>query len=145
VTASQTRALRAADRIHSASIHLLRRVRQEDEASGVSPARLSALSVLTFRGPMTMSELAEAEQVTRPTISRIVDGLESAGLARREANTADGRSVYVDATGKGRRLLQRARRRRIERLAAEFGALSAGELEVVERAAELIERVSGRP
>lgn len=93
---------------------------------------------------MTISELAAAEQVTRPTISRIVDGLESAGLARREANTADGRSVYVDATAKGRRLLQRARTRRIERLAAELGDLSRDELDVVERAAELIERGSGR-
>jgi DNA-binding MarR family transcriptional regulator len=89
---------------------------------------------------MTISELAEAEQVTRPTISRIVDGLESSGLAKREANSADGRSVYVDATPQGRRLLQRARRRRIERLAAELGDLSADELAVIERAAELIER-----
>jgi DNA-binding MarR family transcriptional regulator len=93
---------------------------------------------------MTISELAEAEQVTRPTISRIVDGLQSAGLARREANSADGRSVYVDATAKGRRLLQRARRKRIERLARELGDLSSEELELVERAAELIERGSAR-
>lgn len=89
---------------------------------------------------MTISELAEAEQVTRPTISRIVDGLESAGLAKREANSADGRSVYVDATSRGRRLLQRARRRRIERLASELGDLSEDELDVIQRAAELIER-----
>jgi DNA-binding MarR family transcriptional regulator len=115
-------------------------VRQEDERSGISPARLSALSVLTFKGPLTISELAEAEQVTRPTISRVVDGLESAGLARRAANSSDKRSVYVDATGKGRRLLHQARRRRIDRLAAELAELSADELDVVERAAALIER-----
>lgn len=89
---------------------------------------------------MTISELAAAEQVTRPTISRIVDGLEAAGLARREANAADKRSVYVDATTKGRRLLQRARRRRIERLASELGDLSPEELAIVEEAAKLIER-----
>jgi DNA-binding MarR family transcriptional regulator len=130
--------------MHSAAIHLLRRVRREDEASGVSPARLSALSVLTFQGPLTMSELAEAEQVTRATISRIVDGLEDAGLARRAPSAADGRSVRVDATPRGRRVLQRARRRRIDRLAEELRELSADELAVVERAADLIDRALTR-
>jgi DNA-binding MarR family transcriptional regulator len=140
-TQQRTRgAFAAADRMHSAAIHLLRRVRREDEASGVSAARLSALSVLTFRGPVTVGELAEAEQVTAPTISRIVDGLERAGLARREAASSDRRSVAVRATPKGKRLLQRARRRRIDRLAADLGQLSAAELAVIERAADLIER-----
>lgn len=140
-----SRASAAADRIHSAAIHLLRRVRREDEASGVSAARLSALSVLTFRGPVTVGELAEAEQVTAPTISRIVDGLERAGLARRQAASSDRRSVTVHATPKGKRLLQRARRKRIERLAADLGQLSSAELAVIERAAELIENaLSGR-
>ena len=61
-----------ADRLHSAAIHLLRRVRQQDVATGEGPARLSALSVLVFGGPKTLGELAAAEQVKPPTMSRIV-------------------------------------------------------------------------
>src|SRR5215467_3653638 len=64
-----------ADRLHSTAIHLLRRVRKQDVATGEGPARLSALSVLVFGGPKTLKELAAAEQVKPPTMSRIVAGL----------------------------------------------------------------------
>src|SRR5262245_61894154 len=103
----------AADRLHSAAIHLLRRVRKEDGRSGVTPSRLSALSVVVFAGPLTLGELAAAEQVRPPTITNIVAGLEEAGLVRRITG-ADRRSVVVSATPKGTRLLQRARQRRID-------------------------------
>src|SRR4030095_3187123 len=79
----------AADRFHSAAIHALRYARREDEASGLSPARLSALSVLVFAGSKTIGELAAAEQVRPPTMSTIVDGLERDGLVKRAADRAD--------------------------------------------------------
>lgn len=135
--------LTVADRLHSASIHLLREVRREDEASGLSAARLSALSVLVFLGPLSLGDLAEAEQVTSPTMSRIVDGLESAELARREPNANDRRGVRVRATPRGVRVLQQARRRRVRRLAERFGHLSRRELKVLEEAAGLLERSFG--
>ena len=75
--------LEAADRLHSAAIHLLRYVRQEDAAAGITATRLSALSVLVFGGARTIGELASAEQVRPPTMTKIVTGLEEAGLARR--------------------------------------------------------------
>src|SRR5256885_11986460 len=82
--ASQAPAVRAiADRLHSAAIHLLRRLRLQDKAMGLSAPRASALSVIVFRGPVTMSALAEAEQVRAPTITRLADGLERLGLLRR--------------------------------------------------------------
>src|SRR5436305_15150059 len=87
-------AMDTADRLHSAAIHLLRRLRVRDLASGIGPAQLSALSVLVFGGPRSLGELAEAEQVRPPTMSRIVEGLERAGLACRQA-TADGRRVRL--------------------------------------------------
>ena len=65
-----------ADRLHSTAIHLLRLVRVQDAATGIAPARLSALSVLVFGGPMSLNQLAQAEQVRPPTMSRIVDALE---------------------------------------------------------------------
>jgi DNA-binding MarR family transcriptional regulator len=130
----------AADKLHSASIHVLRRVAREDPASGLSAARLSALSVLVFGGPRTLGELAAAERVRPPTMTSIVRGLEQAGLVRREADASDGRVVRERVTPKGERVLQRGRERRIASLAAPLGALSPDEVARVHEAAELVER-----
>jgi DNA-binding MarR family transcriptional regulator len=129
----------AADRLHSASIHVLRRVAREDPASGLSAARLSALSVLVFGGPKTLGELAAAEQVRPPTMTSIVRGLEDDGLVRRSADPSDGRVVRVRATPKGNRVLQAARQRRIASLAQRLGTLSPVEVARVREAAELVE------
>lgn len=129
----------AADRFHSAAIHALRHARREDDASGLSPARLSALSVLVFAGPKTIGELAEAEQVRPPTMSAIVDGLEQDGLARRAADPADRRLVRVQASPKGKRVLERARERRIAALAERLSGLGPDEIETVRRAADLVD------
>src|SRR5437763_14302016 len=99
----------AADRLHSAAIHLLRRVSREDPGAGVSPARLSALSVLVFAGPKTVSELATLERVRVPTMSKLVSAMEDEGLVRRERHRHDARAVVLYATAKGRRTLDRAR------------------------------------
>ena len=129
-----------ADRLHSAAIHLLRRLRVEDKAMGLTPPRASALSVLVFRGPVTMSQLAEAEQVRRPTMTRLVDGLERRGLVRRVTDPADGRVQLVEATAAGKRLLQKGRARRVERLMQGVAQLSEEAQEVLARAADLMEQ-----
>lgn len=116
-----------ADRLHSAAIHLLRRLRVRDRESGVGPAQLSALSVLVLGGgPRSLGELAAAEQVKPPTMSRIVAGLERAGLVRR-GKTEDGRRVRLAATAKGTKILQEGRRRRVESLAQVLSSLSQEE------------------
>jgi len=138
---SADRVERVADRLHSASIHLLRRVRRRDGESGVSAPHLSALSVLVFGGARTLGELADAEQVRPPSITRIVRNLEAEGLVEREPDPADRRIVRVRATEKGRRILEEGRRRRISDLAARLRAVDADDLATLERAAELIERV----
>jgi DNA-binding MarR family transcriptional regulator len=130
----------AADRFHSAAIHALRHVRREDPATGVPPARLSALSVLVFGGPRTLGELAAAEQVRPPTMTRIVQGLEQDGLVRRERDANDARVHRLRATAKGRRVMEQGRERRIASLAALFDRLSPGEVAHVRAAAELVER-----
>lgn len=119
-------------------------MRKEDEASGLSPARLSALSVVVFAGPLTLGALARAEGVTPATISRIVDGLEQGGLVRRRPHPGDGRAVRLEATAKGVRVLHRARDRRLRRLDQRLGELDERELEVVGRAAAALERLFGR-
>jgi len=130
-----------ADRLHSAAIHVLRRVRKEDEASGLGPARLSALSVVIFGGPLTLGELAAAEQVRPPTMTRIVDGLVRDGLVRKQTG-GDRRTIVIRATARGRRLLQRARQRRIAVLAERLREVGDDKLALLDHAAELMEAAS---
>jgi len=134
-----------ADKLHSAAIHLLRRLRAEDDAMNLSPPRLSALSVVVFAGPVALSDLATAEQVRLPTISRLIKDLESEGLVRRLKAGADARVQRVEATAKGKKLLNEGRRRRVSRLAADLAALSSAERARLGEAAELMERLSGAP
>src|ERR671931_2903923 len=130
----------AADKLHSASIHVLRRVAREDPASGLSAARLSALSVLVFGGPRTLTELAAAEHVRPATMTRIVQALEAEGLVRRESDPDDGRVTRLHATAKGERVLWRGRELRVARLAELLARLSADEVAHVRKAADLVER-----
>jgi DNA-binding MarR family transcriptional regulator len=133
-----------ADRLHSAAIHLLRRLRVRDRESGVGPAQLSALSVLVLGGgPRSLGELAEAEQVRPPTMSRIVAGLVRAGFVRRE-RMEDGRRVRLEATGKGARILQEGRKRRVESLAQALSALSHEDRERLRESIEHLEKVIQR-
>lgn len=132
--------LEVADRLHSAAIHLLRHARKQDVRARQGPARLSALSVLVFGGPMALGQLAAAEQVKAPTMSRIVAGLKRSGLAKIETDAKDARRIRVTATAKGERLLQQARVRRIRLLAETLSGLREPELDVLLRAAELMER-----
>src|SRR5918912_2782249 len=127
--------------IHSAAIHLLRRVRVVDEEMGVTPARASALSVLVFGGPRTLTELAQAEQVTTATMSKLVAAMEAEGLVRREPHEEDARAVRLHATTRARRILERGRARREEVLEELFAPLSARERSIVRQAAEIIDRV----
>jgi DNA-binding MarR family transcriptional regulator len=130
-----------ADRLHSAAIHLLRRVRKQDEASGVGPAQLSALSVLVFGGPTTLGGLAAAEMVRPPTMSRIVAGLRRSGLAESVSDDRDARRLRIRATAKGTRLLQKGRERRIRYLAQHLADLSADDLRKLGEGVEIVRRV----
>lgn len=130
---------RTADRLHSAAIHLLRRLRREDAKSGLSAPRLSALSVVVFGGPVTLGELAAAEQVRPPTMTRLVSALEAEGLVVREPDANDGRITRIRATPRGHALLVRGRARRVAALTAEVRALGAEDRQVLVRALEILE------
>lgn len=131
-----------ANRLHSAAIHLLRRVRVSDQAAGIGPAQLSALSVLVFGGARSLGELAQAEQVKPPTMSRIVVGLEREGLLRRK-KTEDKRRMLLEATAKGHKVLQEGRKRRVESLAAAVRSLAPGEIDQLRELAGLLEKITG--
>jgi DNA-binding MarR family transcriptional regulator len=130
-----------ADRLHSVAIHLLRHVRTEDAESGLTASRLSALSVIVFAGPISISDLAEAEQVRPPTISRLAKELEWEGLVSRERDSTDRRIVRLEATARGRRLLLEGRERRIAKLAERVAELSRTDRERLSDAASMLERL----
>ncbi|MGN6812662.1 MAG: MarR family winged helix-turn-helix transcriptional regulator [Thermomicrobiales bacterium] len=131
-----------ATRLHSVAIHLLRRLRREDDASGLTAPRLSALSVVVFGGPLTLGALAAAEQVRPPTMTRIVAALEQAGLVVREPEPTDGRAVLIRATPAGRQLLEEGRARRTAVLARQLAALTPEELATLQQAAEILNRLT---
>jgi DNA-binding MarR family transcriptional regulator len=131
-----------ADRLHSAAIHLLRRLRREDDASGLPAPQLSALSVLVFGGPLTLGDLARAEQVRPPTISRLIVALEQQGLVEREADAADRRIVRVRATARGTKVLQDGRLRRVAALVSSLGGLPARDRALLARALPVLERIA---
>jgi DNA-binding MarR family transcriptional regulator len=132
-----------ADRLHSVSIHLLRRVRREDERSGLTAARLSALSVIVYGGPLTIGQLAAAEQVRSPTMTRIVDQLVDAGLAERGSSRDDARRTLVHRTPEGERVITEGRRRRVAVLADDLAALPPEDLATLDRAADILVELLG--
>jgi len=132
-----------ANRLHSAAIHLLRRARRTDPLTGVSAAQLSALSIL-MSGPKTLGDLAAAEQVRPPTMSRLVSEMERAGVARKVTDRNDGRVVRVHATPKGLRALSRGRAMRIDAIERLMSELDPQDLSVVERAVGTIEELLGQ-
>jgi DNA-binding MarR family transcriptional regulator len=132
------RAEALADQLHSSAIHLLRQLRREDDASGLSAPRLSALSVVVFGGPLTLGRLANAEQVKPPTMTRIVTGLEKDGLVQRIGDTRDRRLTLIEATVRGRKVLAAGRARRVEKLAAAVRRLGGHELAELARGVQLL-------
>lgn len=132
-----------ADRLHSAAIHLLRRLRREDDASGLPAPQLSALSVIVFGGgPITLGELARAEQVRPPTITKLIVELARQGLVEREADHADRRVVRVHATARGAKVLHDGRQRRVAALVSSLGALSGRDRALLARALPVLERIA---
>jgi DNA-binding MarR family transcriptional regulator len=131
-----------ADRLHSAAIHLLRRLRREDDASGLPAPQLSALSVIVFGGPLTLGELARAEQVRPPTISKLIVALEQQGLVERQIDAGDRRVVRVRATARGTKVLQEGRRRRVAALVSSLGALPVRDRALLARALPVLERIA---
>jgi len=130
-----------ADRLHSAAIHLLRQLRKEDDASGLSAPRLSALSVVVFGGPLTLGELARAEQVKPPTMTRIVTGLEREGLVKRKGDPHDRRLTHIEATSKGQKVLTAGRARRVKKLATAVSRMEKKELAELRRGVQLLRDV----
>ena len=134
-----------AQHLHSIAIHLLRRLRRADDQMGLSGPRASALSVLVFGGPTSLAQLAKAEQVKPPTMARLVDALEAAGLARRAVDKRDLRAVRIQATAKGRKLLLEGRARRLQQLTKMLEGTTTAEQAVLTDAVSTLQRLLKQP
>ena len=127
-----------ANRLHSVAIHLLRNVSRDDQKSGLTRARLSALSVIVFAGPLHPKKLADLEKVKPPTMTRLLQGLEADGLIERAPDPVDARSHLVSATSYGIKTLQEARVRRIAHLSDRLLSVAKDEAVTLEKAAEIL-------
>jgi DNA-binding MarR family transcriptional regulator len=134
--------LEVATALHRAAIRLLRAVRVADDETGVSAPKLSALSVLTYGGAMSLSALARAEQVTPATMSKLASDLEAEGLVAKRANREDKRGVRIEVTARGRALMEEGRRRRLALLQKRVAKLSREQRALLDKAAEIMLKLS---
>jgi DNA-binding MarR family transcriptional regulator len=139
ITAS-TNPEQLAGRLRLAITRTARRLRQE-AGSEVSPSQAAALATIEQHGPISPSELAARERIKRPTATRVIANLQEAGLIARAPDPADARSATLELTPAGRSFVQRLQRRKTAYLARRLDALAPDELEALERAAELLERI----
>lgn len=132
-----------AARLRMAVVRTSRRLRQEAAGEGteLTPSAVSALATVERHGPLTPSELADVERIKRPTATRILRGLEEAGLVDRSPDPEDGRSALLNVNGAGRERLRRLRGRKNAYLARRMRDLPAEDLEALERAASILERM----
>ena len=142
---TQPTVVEIASRLRFAIVRTARRLRQEANAAEgkglLSPTLTAALGTINAHGPLTPSELAARESIRRPTATRIVASLEAAGLVQRTADPADGRGSLVSTTGEGSALLKRLRSRKNAYIAKRLRGLAAEEVETLDRAAEILERM----
>jgi DNA-binding MarR family transcriptional regulator len=142
MTAGKPETEPVASALNSGAIHLLRSLAAVDRQAGLTPARLSALSVVVFAGPRSLGALAAAEGVAGPTMTRIVDGLAALGLVERRSDPADGRAVLIAATAAGDSLMRAAAGRRIAAIAAAIERLPAADQRRLAAAAGLLDQVA---
>jgi DNA-binding MarR family transcriptional regulator len=133
---------RVAAQLNSGAIHLLRSLAAVDRLAGLTPARLSALSVIVFAGPQSLGALAATEGVTGPTMTRIVDGLVASGLAVRRQDQTDGRAVQITPTPAGEDLMRSAAARRIVAIATAIALLPAADRRRIAAAAGLLDQLA---
>lgn len=131
-----------ASALRLAVMRLARRMRSERADTSLTLTQLAALATLERRGPLTPRELAQAERVQPPSMTRIAASLEAADLVTRTDHPTDGRQVLLAASPAGVALLREDRRRRDAWLAQRLRSLDPADREVLERAAVVLDRLA---
>ena len=131
-----------ASALRLAVMRLARRLRGERSDTSLTISQIAALSTLERTGPLTPRELATAERVQPPSMTRIAASLEAAGLVTRTDHPTDGRQVLLAASPDGAALVRDDRRRRDAWLAQRLHDLPPEDVEVLRRAAGVLERLA---
>jgi DNA-binding MarR family transcriptional regulator len=142
VTAKRLPPVQLAPLLRDAITRLNRRVRQTRPVGDLTVTQLSALTSLQLAGALTPRELADAERVQPPTMTKIVGRLEERGLVQRTPHPTDGRQVILATTAAGQAVLAQFERARDEWLARKLAELTAEEREILRRAAEILQKVA---
>ncbi len=128
--------------LHEQFSRLTRQLRTLELPQGMTPERMSALSVIDKRGPISVTALAENEMVRPATMSRMVTALVEEGLVKRSEDKNDGRGVLVSTTPKGRRTYQRAQEQRLQHFAEVLDSLSEEQLAAMRSLTTALERLN---
>ena len=131
-----------ASALRLAVMRLARRLRAERSDSSLTISQIAALSTLERTGPLTPGELAAAERVQPPSMTRIAASLEAAGLVTRTDHPSDGRQVLLAASPEGAAIVREDRRRRDAWLAQRLRDLPREDVDVLRRAAVVLERLA---
>jgi DNA-binding MarR family transcriptional regulator len=133
-----------AARLRAALGRLNRRLRRTPAgaAAGLTPTRISILYTVVGRGPLRLSELAEAEGVNPTMLSRVVGDLGDAGLLSRVSDPEDRRAALVSATPEGRRLAERMRSERTDVINEALALLAPAERRRLEQALPALEQLA---
>jgi len=123
-------------------MRLARRLRNEREDTSLSLNQLSAMGTLARLGPITLGELASAERIQPPSMTRTVSALEQRGLVARESDSDDRRLVIVRLSDEGKRMLAADRRRRDAWLNQRLRELTPAERELLRRAVPVLEKLA---
>lgn len=129
-----------AGNLRVALMRTVRRLKRETDGEH-SVSVISALASVNSRGPLTLGELAEAEGVSRPSMTVLAASLLEQNLVARELDASDGRLVRVHITQGGKRVLERSRTRRNAYLTKRLGALNIEELRTLDDAATILLRL----
>jgi DNA-binding MarR family transcriptional regulator len=129
--------------LHEQFARLTRQLRTLELPQGMTPERLSALSVIEKRGPISVTALADKEMVRPATMSRMVTALVEEGLVKRSDDKTDGRGVLVSATPKGRRTYQRAQEQRLQHFAEVLDSLNDDQIAAMRNLTSALERLTG--
>jgi DNA-binding MarR family transcriptional regulator len=128
--------------LHEQFARLTRRLRTLELPQGMTPERLSALSVIEKRGPISVTALADTEMVRPATMSRMITALVDEGLAKRGDDKNDGRGVLISVTPKGRRAYQRAQEQRLSRFAEILDSLTDEQVGAMRNLSEALDRLT---
>ena len=123
-------------------MRLARRLRHERSGNDLTLTQLSALATLNRLGPQTIGELAAADNVKPPSMTRTVNYLEDLGLVSREAHETDGRQVVVALTAKAHAVLAADRERRDAWLKEHLADLTDSERRLLRKVAPLLDQMS---